>query len=60
MDSKMEIFKRISPQLKRYNVDDILEVLEEVLDDALANKEQLSDEVIIELVIDILENDPPC
>ena len=60
MDSKMEIFKRISPQLKRYNVDDILEVLEEVLDDTLANKEQLSDEVIIELVIDILENDPPC
>ena len=41
-------------------MDDILEVLEEVLDDILANKEQLSDEVIIELVIDILENDPPC
>ena len=54
MDSISKIFKRIHPQLKKYNVDHILEVLEEILND----EGDLSDEMIIELVADILENDP--
>jgi hypothetical protein len=41
--------------LKKYNKHHILEVLDDILED----EEELSDEVIIELVIDILENDPP-
>ena len=52
MDS---IFKRIHPQLKKYKVDHILEVLEEIIND----EGDLSDEMIIELIVDILENDPP-
>ena len=55
MDSTMKIFKRIHPQLKKYKMDHILEVLEEILND----EGDLSDEMIIELIVDILENDPP-
>jgi len=51
----MGIFERILPRLKKYKVHHVREVLDEILED----EEDLSDEMIIELIIDILENDPP-
>jgi hypothetical protein len=56
MDS---IFKLIHPHLKKYNAHHILEVLEEVLAEAEEDGRKLTTEEIIELVGDILENDPP-
>ena len=53
------IYKRIRPQLTRYNVYQTLEVLEEILMDAEEEGKQLSDAEIIELVVDNMENDPP-
>jgi len=59
MDSKMEIYDRIRvhPMLSMFNDFYILSVLEDVLDDH--EDEYMSDEEIIELVADILENDHP-
>ena len=58
MDSKMEIYDRIRvhPMLSKFRDFYILMVLEEVLED---HEEPMSDSLIIELVADILENDPP-
>jgi hypothetical protein len=53
------IYKRIRPQMKKYNVYQTMEVLEEILMDAEEEGKQLSDAEIIELVVDIMENDPP-
>jgi hypothetical protein len=59
MDSKMEIYDRIRvhPMLSKFRDFYILMVLEEVLEDH--EDESMSDSLIIELVADILENDPP-
>ena len=59
MDSKMEIYDRIRvhPMLSKFKSFHILMVLEEVLEDH--EDESMSDSLIIELVADILENDPP-
>ena len=58
MNSKMEIYDRIRvhPMLSKFSDFYILMVLEEVLED---HEESMSDSLIIELVADILENDPP-
>ena len=45
--------------MKKYNVYQTMEVLEEILQDADEEGKQLSDAEIIELVVDIMENDPP-
>ena len=52
----MEIFERIQPKLKKYNVFHVRQVLDEVLEDA---DEGLTDDEIVELVKDILDWDPP-
>jgi hypothetical protein len=54
-----EIYKRIRPKMKKYNVYQTMEVLEDILMDAEEEGKQLSDAEIIELVVDIMENDPP-
>ncbi len=55
----MEIYDRIRvhPMLSKFRDFYILMVLEEVLEDH--EDESMSDSLIIELVADILENDPP-
>jgi len=45
------IYKRIRPKMKKYNVYQTMDAEEE--------GKQLSDAEIIELVVDIMENDPP-
>ena len=51
------VYTRILPFLSQYNVHHIKEVLEEVLDDD--EERLLTDAEIIDIVTDILENDPP-
>ena len=51
------VYIRILPFLSKYDKDDIKEVLEEVLDDD--EEGLLTDAEIIDIVTDILENDPP-
>jgi hypothetical protein len=51
------IYTRIYPSLSQYPVHHIRDVLEEVLEDD--KQGLLTDSEIIELVADILENDPP-
>jgi hypothetical protein len=51
------VYTRIYPFLSQYNSHHIREVLEEVLDDD--EERILTDSEIIEIIIDILENDPP-
>lgn len=60
MDSKMEIYDRIRvhPMLSKFRDFYILMALEDVLEDH-EDDEYMSDFLIIELVADILENDPP-
>ena len=55
----MEIYDRIRvhPMLSKFHDFHILMVLEDVLDDH--EGEYMADSLIIELVEDILENDPP-
>ena len=53
------LFKLIHPHLKKYNEHHIIEVLEDVLAEAEEDGRKLSTKEIIELVEDILENDPP-
>jgi hypothetical protein len=51
------VYSRIYPSLRKYRVHHIRDVLEEVLEDD--EQRVLTDSEIIELVTDILENDPP-
>jgi hypothetical protein len=54
------IYTRIYPSLSQYPVHHIRDVLEEVLEDYEQDEQGLlTDSEIIELVADILENDPP-
>ena len=57
MDNIDAIYTRIYPSLSKYLVHHIREVLEQVLEDD--GGDLLTDSEIIEIVSDILENDPP-